>query len=109
MRTILLLISSNIFMTFAWYYHLKEKGWSLWKAILISWFIALFEYMLQVPANRIGYKSGYTAFQLKIMQEAITLCVFTVFALLVLKEQFRWNYAISFVLLMGAVYFAFRK
>jgi len=110
MRTVLLLIVSNVFMTFAWYYHLKEKGWPLWKAILLSWGIALFEYMLMVPANRIGYNiSGFSAFQLKIIQEVITLVVFAVFAMLVLKEEFRLNYIISFFFILCAVYFAFKR
>src|SRR5688572_28979848 len=86
MRTILLLVASNIFMTFAWYYHLKDTGVPLWKAILLSWSIAFFEYCLMVPANRLGYTAGYSAFQLKIMQEVITLVVFSVFAVFVLKE-----------------------
>ena len=72
MRTVLLLIASIVFMTFAWYWHLKEKGIPLWKAIMISWFIALFEYCLTVPANRIGFTSGWNGFQLKIVQEVIT-------------------------------------
>ena len=110
MRTIILLIASNIFMTFAWYYHLKQGGWPLWKAIMLSWLIALFEYCLMVPANRIGFLSGtFNAFQLKIMQEAITLVVFSVFAIFYLKEHFEWRYLISFVCIMGAVYFAFKK
>ncbi|MGA0109220.1 MAG: DMT family protein, partial [Schleiferiaceae bacterium] len=79
-RTILLLTASNIFMTFAWYYHLKHQGWPLWKAIVLSWFIALFEYLLMVPANRLGYAGGLSGFQLKIIQEAITLVVFGIFA-----------------------------
>jgi uncharacterized protein len=108
-RTIFLLIASNIFMTYAWYYHLKEKGWPLWKAIAFSWGLALFEYCLMVPANRIGYGSGISAFQLKIIQEVITLVIFSVFAIMVLKEAFRWNYVISFGFILGAVYFAFKK
>jgi uncharacterized protein (DUF486 family) len=109
MRTILLLIASNIFMTFAWYYHLKNTGMPLWKAILISWSVAFFEYCLMVPANRLGYVGGFTAFQLKMMQEVITLIVFSVFAVVVLREKFHWNYLVSFFFLLGAVYFAFRK
>ncbi len=109
MRTILLLIASNVFMTFAWYYHLKQEGWPLWKAILISWFIALFEYMLMVPANRYGYAKGVSGFQLKMIQEVITLVVFTVFAILYLKEPFHWRYLVSFMFLLGAVYFMFSK
>lgn len=110
LRTIFLLTASNIFMTFAWYYHLKEKGWPLWKAILLSWFIALFEYMLMVPANRLGYNNaGLSAFHLKIIQEVITLIVFTGFAVWVLKEPFKMNYLFSFAFLLLAVYFAFKK
>ncbi len=109
LRTILLLIASNIFMTFAWYGFLKDKGIPLWKAILLSWSIAFFEYCLMVPANRNGYLSGMSGFQLKITQEIVTLIVFTVFAVFYLKEPFRWNYLISFCLILGAVYFAFKK
>jgi uncharacterized protein len=109
MRTILLLVASNIFMTFAWYYHLKNTGMPLWKAIAFSWGIALFEYCLMVPANRLGYVSGFSAFQLKMMQEVITLVVFTFFAVWVLGEKFQWNYLVSFSLLLAAVYFMFKK
>jgi len=109
MKTVLLLIASNVFMTIAWYWHLKEKGISLWKAVLISWCIALFEYCLTVPANRIGYSTGWSGFQLKIVQEVITLVVFTFFAVLYLKEPLHWKYLVSFVLMLGAVYFAFKK
>ena len=87
-RTIILLTASNVFMTFAWYYHLKQQGWSLWKAIAVSWLIALFEYCLMVPANRYGYANGLSGFQLKIIQEVITLVVFAVFAIVYLKEPF---------------------
>jgi uncharacterized protein len=109
MRTIILLLISNVFMTFAWYYHLKHTGWPLWKAIALSWFIAFFEYCLMVPANRYGFAGGFSAFQLKIIQEVITLVVFSVFAVWVLGEPFRFNYVISFCLLLGAVYFMFKK
>ncbi|HYO21605.1 MAG TPA: DMT family protein [Flavisolibacter sp.] len=108
MRTILLLTASNIFMTFAWYYHLKHTGWPLWKAIVLSWIIAFFEYCLMVPANRLGYVNGFNTFQLKMMQEVITLIVFSVFAVLVLKEPFHYKYLISFFFLLGAVYFMFK-
>jgi uncharacterized protein (DUF486 family) len=105
--TILLLICSNVFMTIAWYGHLKYgHDWAMWKAILISWLIAFIEYCLAVPANRLGF-GAYTGFQLKILQEAITLTVFLVFALTFLKEKMAWNYALSFVLLMAAVAVAF--
>ncbi|MBS1642383.1 MAG: DMT family protein [Bacteroidetes bacterium] len=109
MKTIALLLCSNIFMTIAWYWHLKEKGLPLWKAIIISWCIAFFEYCLTVPANRIGYTIGWSGFQLKIVQEVITLIIFCVFAVVYLKEPLRWNYAVSFTLIIGAVYFAFKK
>lgn len=109
MKTIILLICSNIFMTFAWYGHLKDTGMPLWKAIIISWGIAFLEYCLMVPANRMGYLSGFNGFQLKIIQEVITLVVFTIFAVWFLKEPFKFNYLISFALIMGAVYFAFKK
>jgi uncharacterized protein len=109
MRTIILLLCSNVFMTFAWYYHLKNTGMPLWKAILMSWGIALFEYCLMVPANRTGYLAGFSAFQLKMIQEIITLVVFSVFAVVVLKEAFHWRYLVSFAFLLGAVYFMFRK
>ena len=109
MKTIALLLFSNLFMTFAWYGHLKQTGVPLWKAILISWGIAFFEYCLMVPANRAGYANGFTGFQLKITQEIITLVVFSVFAVLYLKEPFQTKYLISFLFIVGAVYFAFKK
>lgn len=109
MKTFLLLLASNIFMTFAWYGQLKLKffeGRSLGFIILVSWGIAFFEYLLMVPANRIGYANGMTGYQLKVMQEVITLGVFVGFAWLVLGERLTWNYAVSFLLILGAVYFA---
>ena len=110
MKTVLLLFASNIFMTFAWYGHLKFRfleGKSLVWVILVSWGIAFFEYCLMVPANRAGYLTGeFTGYQLKIIQEAITLSVFVIFAWLVLKEKLAWNYAVSFALILLAVYFA---
>ena len=106
MRTIALLTISNIFMTFAWYGHLKYREVPLYKVIVVSWLIAFFEYLFQVPANRIGY-GEFTAFQLKIIQEVITLCVFVVFAWLYLGETLRWNHIISGLFLVGAVTFAF--
>jgi uncharacterized protein (DUF486 family) len=109
MRTILLLLGSNIFMTIAWYGNLNFKGLPLWKAILISWGIAFFEYCLMVPANRWGYSNGFSGYQLKVTQEVITLIVFSVFALLYLKEPFHWRYLVSFLFLLGAVYFMFKK
>ena len=108
-RTIILLTASNVFMTAAWYYHLKHTGWPLWKAILLSWAIAFFEYCLMVPANRTGYLAGFNTFQLKMVQEVITLVVFSVFAVVVMKESFHIKYLISFLFLIGAVYFMFKK
>lgn len=109
MRTILLLTASNIFMTFAWYGNLKNTDLPVWKLVLISWGIAFFEYCFMVPANKIGFAEGFSGFQLKITQEVITLVVFTVFAVLYLKEPFHWKYLVSFALILGAVYFAFKK
>ena len=106
MKTILLLICSNIFMTMAWYGHLKFKTAPLIVAILASWGIAFAEYCFQVPANRLGY-GEFTAFQLKIIQEVITLCVFIVFAWLYFGEGLKWNYGVSFLFIVGAVVFAF--
>jgi uncharacterized protein len=107
MSTLLLLTFSNIFMTFAWYGHLKYgHDWPLWRAILISWGIALFEYCLAVPANRLGYVE-FSGFQLKIIQEVVTLIVFMAFAILFLKEKLAWNYLVAFVFLGGAAFFAF--
>ena len=102
MSTILLLIASNVFMTFAWYGHLKFKESALWVAILASWGIAFFEYCLQVPANRWGH-GQFTAPQLKIIQEVITLLVFGVFSVVFLKEKLRWNELAGFVLILAAV------
>jgi uncharacterized protein len=106
MKTVLLLICSNTFMTIAWYGHLKYRKAPLFAVIVVSWLIAFFEYCFQVPANRIGY-GEFTAFQLKIIQEVITLCVFTVFAYFYLGEGIKWNYAVSFLFVIGAVTFAF--
>ncbi|WP_291910659.1 DMT family protein [Chitinophaga sp. CB10] len=109
MRTILLLIISNSFMTYAWYGHLKHTETALWKVILLSWGIAFFEYCFMVPANRLGYQEGFSGFQLKTIQEVITLTIFAIFAVFILKEPLRWNYLISFLFLVGAVYFMFKK
>ena len=109
LRTILLLTSSNIFMTFAWYGNLKNTSLPLWKLVLISWGIAFFEYCFMVPANKFGYANGFSGFQLKMTQEVITLVVFSVFAILYLKEPFHWKYLVSFALLLGAIYFMFKK
>lgn len=108
MQTLILLLLSNIFMTFAWYGHLKYKHLPLLTVILVSWGIALFEYMLMVPANRIGH-GQFTAAQLKTMQEAITLVVFCVFSVTFLKEELRWNYLAGFACIMLAVFFVFKK
>lgn len=108
MRTILLLTISNIFMTFAWYGHLKFKDSPLFLVILASWGIAFFEYCFQVPANRIGY-GQFNAFQLKTIQEVITLVVFCVFSALYLKEGLKWNYLVGFGLIVLAVIFIFKK
>ncbi|MBM3262243.1 MAG: DMT family protein [candidate division Zixibacteria bacterium] len=107
MKTVLLLILSNIFMTLAWYGHLRYRGQPLLLMILISWLIALPEYAIQVPANRAGY-GYYTVTQLKIIQECITLVVFTGMAYLLFGERPTWNLLISYLFLVGAVYFAFR-
>jgi len=95
-------------MTFAWYGHLKFKSAPLWLAIGVSWLIAFAEYCFQVPANRIGY-GQFNAAQLKTIQEVITLVVFSVFSILYLKEQFRWNYLVGFAMILGAVFFIFKK
>ncbi|MBI5555789.1 MAG: DMT family protein [Elusimicrobia bacterium] len=108
MRTILLLIVSNVFMTFAWYGHLKYKSSPLWIVIIVSWLIAFFEYCFQVPANRIG-SYQYTTAQLKTIQEVITLVVFSVFSIIYLKEDFRWNYLVGFGFIIAAVFFIFKK
>ena len=105
-----LLVLSNVFMTFAWYAHLKNLSNRAWYvAALASWGIALFEYLIQVPANRIGHLNGLTAAQLKVMQEVITLVVFAVFARLYLGEKLTWNYYVAFALILGAVFFVFHK
>jgi uncharacterized protein (DUF486 family) len=95
-------------MTIAWYGHLKYKSSPLWIVILASWMIAFFEYCFQVPANRIGH-SQFSAAQLKTIQEVITLIVFAVFSVLYLKEEFKWNYAVGFLMIIGAVFFIFKK
>jgi len=117
--TILLLILSNTFMTFAWYGHLKfkEMKWfenlGIIAIVLISWGIALFEYIFQVPANRLGFKENggpFSLVELKVIQEAITLIVFTIFTLVFFKnETLRWNHAVGFIFLVLAVYFIFKK
>jgi uncharacterized protein (DUF486 family) len=108
MTTILLLTISNIFMTFAWYGHLKYRQTPLFKVILVSWLIAFFEYCFQVPANRIG-SYEFTVVQLKTIQEVITLTVFAVFSVLYLDAELKWNYFVGFALLVAAVYVIFKK
>lgn len=109
-QTILLLIASNVFMTFAWYGHLKNMATAPWYlAALASWGIALFEYLLQVPANRIGFQqAGFTVAQLKIVQEVITLSVFVPFAMFYMNEPFKMDYVWAGLCMVGAVYFIFR-
>jgi uncharacterized protein (DUF486 family) len=107
MRTVALLFISNTFMTIAWYGHLKHPSAPIIEAIVVSWLIAFGEYCFQVPANRIGY-GEFTGYQLKIIQECVTLTVFVVFAYLYLGEPMRWNYALSFACILGAVLFAFQ-
>ena len=107
-RTVVLLVLSNVFMTFAWYAHLRNLSARPWYvAALLSWGIALFEYLLQVPANRIGY-TALTLPQLKILQEVITLAVFIPFAVLYMKQPVSWNYLWAGLCMVGAVYFVFK-
>jgi uncharacterized protein (DUF486 family) len=108
-QTTLLLVASNVFMTFAWYGHLRGLGGRAWFiAALVSWGIALFEYLLQVPANRIGHAGGYSVGQLKILQEIITLSVFVPFSIWFLREQVKLDYLWAAMCMLGAVYFVFR-
>jgi uncharacterized protein len=108
MITIVLLVISNVFMTFAWYGHLKYKNVPLITVIFISWFIAFFEYCFQVPANRIGSQQFSTA-QLKTIQEVITLFVFSIFSIFYLKDDFKWNYLVGFIFIIVAAFFIFKK
>ncbi len=108
MRTIGLLLVSNIFMTIAWYGHLRFKSSPLWLAILASWGIAFVEYCFQVPANRLGH-GEFSAAQLKTIQEVITLVVFAGFSVVYLKEPLRWNYLVAFAFLVAAAFFMFKK
>src|SRR5215472_14763368 len=108
MKTIALLLISNVFMTFAWYGHLKHRDSPLWIAVVVSWMIAFFEYCFQVPANRIG-SYEFTTAQLKTIQEVITLTVFGVFSVLYLKQPLRWNYLAGFALIVAAVAVIFKK
>lgn len=105
---IVLLIISNVFMTFAWYGHLRHKNSALWIVILVSWGIAFLEYCFQVPANRMGHEV-YNVVQLKTIQEVITLIIFSLFSVLYLKEQFKWNYLIGFIFIILAVFFIFKR
>ena len=107
--SVLLLTISNVFMTVAWYGHLKHKSAPLWIVVLVSWLIAFVEYCFQVPANRIGHQDGMSAAQLKIIQEVITLVVFCFFSVLYLKEELKWNYLVAFGLVLAAVFFVFKK
>jgi uncharacterized protein (DUF486 family) len=107
MKPVILLVISNVFMTIAWYGHLKFKTKPLVWVIVISWAIALLEYVFQVPANRLGAQT-FSVTQLKIMQECITLVVFTVIAFLLFGEPLKWNNIVSYVLIVGAVFFSFR-
>jgi uncharacterized protein len=109
LQTVLLLLASNVFMTFAWYGHLRNlQGQAWYAAALVSWGIALFEYLFQVPANRIGFASGISLAQLKIMQEVITLAVFVPFAMLFMNQPFKTDFIWAGLCLVGAVYFIFR-
>jgi hypothetical protein len=108
MKTVLLLLVSNVFMTIAWYGHLRFKDKALWAVILVSWLIAFVEYCFQVPANRIGH-GQFTAAQLKTIQEVISLTVFAFFSVLYLREALRWNYVVGFFLIIAAVFFVFKK
>src|SRR5947208_1614288 len=108
MLTVILLTIANVFMTIAWYGHLKYRNRPLFLVIVVSWLIAFAEYCFQVPANRIGY-ARFSAAQLKTIQEVITLVVFAVFSSIYLKEQIRWNHAVGFGFIIAAVFFVFHK
>ena len=105
---ILMLVASNVFMTFAWYGHLHYTNKPLWMAVIASWAIAFFEYCLMVPANRYGY-GNFNAAQLKTIQEIITLIVFSLFSVFYLKEEIRWNYLVGFAFIVLAAFFIFKK
>lgn len=107
MITVLMLVASNVFMTTAWYGHLKFQDRPLWILILASWAIAFFEYCLVIPANRMGFASGMSLGQLKITQEVVTLVVFSLFAVLVMGEKLKWNHFAAFLCLIAAVAFVF--
>ena len=108
MTTVILLVISNIFMTIAWYGHLKYKSSPLALVIVVSWLIAFFEYCFQVPANRIGH-GQFTAAELKTIQEIITLVIFSIFSVVYLKEEVKWNYIVGFFFIIAAAFFIFRK
>ncbi|MCE3008648.1 MAG: DMT family protein [Bacteroidetes bacterium] len=108
MWTVVLLLISNVFMTIAWYGHLKHKDKALWVVILVSWGIAFVEYLFQVPANRMGH-GRFTAAQLKTIQEVLSLSVFCVFSVVYLKEDLRWNYLVGFALILLGAFFVFKK
>ena len=108
MTTIVLLTLSNIFMTFAWYGHLKYRSAPILKVIVLSWMIAFLEYCFQVPANRIG-SYEFSLVQLKTIQEVVTLTVFAVFSLLYFHQELKWNYFVGFAMIVGAVFFIFKK
>lgn len=108
MLTVILLTISNIFMTFAWYGHLKYQNVPLWRVTLVSWGIALFEYCFQVPANRWG-SHHFNAAQLKTIQEIVTLVVFSAFSIWYLKQDMKWNYAVGFFFIVVAAFFIFKK
>jgi uncharacterized protein (DUF486 family) len=108
MRTVILLTVSNVFMTFAWYGHLRFKQTALYKVILISWLIAFVEYCFQVPANRIGHKQ-FSAAELKTIQEVIALSIFCAFSVFYLKEELKWNYMAGFLMIVGASILIFKK
>jgi uncharacterized protein len=105
--TLALLTVSNIFMTFAWYGHLRHKQTALWLAVLVSWLIAFIEYCFQVPANRLGSNAGISTAQLKTIQEVITLAVFCVFSIIYLREPLKWNYLLGFMFIAGGALFVF--
>lgn len=110
LKTVLLLIISNCFMTYAWYGHLRTLGNKPWIiAVLVSWGVAFFEYLVQVPANRIGHDGNLSLAQLKILQEVITLSIFVPFSVIYMKEPLRWNYLWAGLCMVGAVYFMFKK
>jgi len=107
--TPLLLVGSNVFMTYAWYGHLKDqKNAALWLAVLVSWGVAFFEYCLQVPGNRLGVQAGYSLAQLKVMQEVITMCVFAAFAIFYMGEKLRLDFLWAGLCLVAAAFFMFR-